>query len=50
VDSCDSGREVVAGSCEQGNEPSDSVQGGEFLNSWVYSPQGLDWCGALCIS
>jgi hypothetical protein len=31
LDSSDSGCEPVAGSSEQGNEPSDSLKGGKFL-------------------
>jgi hypothetical protein len=32
LDSCGSGQGQVAGSCEQGNEPSGSVKYGEFHN------------------
>jgi len=32
VDSFGSGHGPVAGSCEHGNEPSDSIKGGEFID------------------
>jgi len=32
LDSSGSGQELVAGSCEHGNEPSGSMKGGEFLD------------------
>jgi hypothetical protein len=33
LDSSGSGYEPVAGSCEQGNKPSGSIKGGNFLTS-----------------
>jgi len=32
LESCSSGQRPVAGCCEPGNEPSDSIKGGEFLD------------------
>jgi hypothetical protein len=32
VDSSGSGQGLLAGSCENSNEPSGSIQGGEFLD------------------
>jgi len=32
LDSSGSGKGPVAGSCEQGNEPSGSIKGGEFVD------------------
>jgi hypothetical protein len=34
LDACGSGKGPVAGSCEHGNELSDSMKGGEFLD-WL---------------
>jgi hypothetical protein len=32
VDSSGTGQGPIAGCCEHGNEPSDSIKGGEFLH------------------
>jgi hypothetical protein len=35
MDPCGSGKGIVAGSCEEVNEPSVSVKDKEFLTSWA---------------
>jgi hypothetical protein len=35
LDSCLSEQEAVAGSCELCNEPSGSIEGGDFLDPWL---------------